>query len=124
MFRNQMIHISDNTETNQSPIFLNQQIYLHTQKHCPEDRYPLKPKENNNNSQERLGCPPVPPCADEVISELRTLSPKTKVVLTGYSVPSGPLSWQPAQACSEIMALEPLNEAVMLGGWSWWGFVW
>lgn len=47
--------------------------------------------------------------------QLQSASPKTKIVLTGYSVPKGPLTWHPSAACSEFRALEPLNQLVMLG---------
>lgn len=47
--------------------------------------------------------------------QLQSASPKTKIVLTGYAVPKGPLTWHPSAACSEFRALEPLNQLVMLG---------
>ena len=47
--------------------------------------------------------------------QLQSASPNTKIVLTGYSVPKGPLTWHPSAACSEFRALEPLNQLVMLG---------
>ena len=47
--------------------------------------------------------------------QLQSASPNTKIVLTGYSVPKGPLTWHPSAACSEFRSLEPLNQLVKLG---------
>ena len=49
---------------------------------------------------------------EQVIVQLQSASPNTKIVLTGYSVPKGPLTWHPSAACSEFRALEPLNQLV------------
>eukprot|EP00435_Cladocopium_sp_Y103_P069110 s737_g32.t1 len=48
----------------------------------------------------------------KVVADLQNLSPQTTIVLTGYSVPSRPLTWHPSPSCSEFSALLPLNSAV------------
>lgn len=48
----------------------------------------------------------------KVVADLQALSPQTTIVLTGYSVPSSPLTWHPSPSCSEFSALLPLNAAV------------
>lgn len=50
----------------------------------------------------------------QVLADLQFLSANTKIILTGYAVPKGPLTWHPSPACSSITALEPLNAAVTL----------
>lgn len=48
----------------------------------------------------------------KVVADLQALSPQTTIVLTGYAVPSSPLTWHPSPSCSEFSALLPLNAAV------------
>eukprot|EP00435_Cladocopium_sp_Y103_P069171 s737_g32.t2 len=55
----------------------------------------------------------------KVVADLQNLSPQTTIVLTGYSVPSRPLTWHPSPSCSEFSALLPLNSAVTLRLWKW-----
>ncbi|CAK9011352.1 Hypothetical protein SCF082_LOCUS11069 [Durusdinium trenchii] len=56
---------------------------------------------------------------EQVLADLQFLSANTKIILTGYAVPKGPLTWHPSPACSSITALEPLNAAVKRAAQAW-----
>ncbi|CAJ1390609.1 unnamed protein product [Effrenium voratum] len=49
---------------------------------------------------------------EKVVEHLQMLTPQTKIVLTGYCVPSGDLAWHPREACHKPQALLPVNLAL------------
>ena len=48
----------------------------------------------------------------QVIADVKTLVAQSSIVVTGYSIPSSPLTWHPSPECSSIEAMRRLNSLV------------